>query len=368
MARKGMAHSVGRRRRNPAVNTGLLFAALAGVWAVGAHMAHKARRRQARKARMFGGGTSLLCPEGTVYDGEQCVPPDPSIYPSPSSPLPPPGPGPVPPTPTPTPGPTPSPEPPPLAPTPPSGPPPGEGDAPNPIPSNLLPLGPADDPCVKPIYIRKPIRVPLGLFQSWNQNARDFSRNKLYYLEPDALERLAALIRQRYQTWPSLRSVVVRDALGELTPACDWYAEGTKWGFAQRNIWASAMDLAQAVEADLQWAPPDRWSDLPPGYDDELLARAILGLPAPGAYKLQPGQRIEVVAIDPDLRYAEHLYGKIERYDEEWDCYDWSVVSVFQGRDVTPRFTHRHGVGLGQAGCLARTGGGAYRVYPHGVV
>ena len=103
------------------------------------------------------------------------------------------------------------------------------------------------------------------------------------------------------------------------------------------------------------------------GYDDEILARAILGLPSPGAYNLKPGQIVELVAVDASLRYAEHVYAKILGFDQGFDCYEYIVIATFQGRDVKPHFGVEHGVGLGTQGCLAATGGGAYRIYPEGV-
>ncbi len=133
------------------------------------------------------------------------------------------------------------------------------------------------------------------------------------------------------------------------------------------RVWVSALQLAQAVERDLGWAPPDKWGDLPMGYDDEILARTILGLPSPGVYNLKPGQIVELIAIDSSLRYAEHVYAKILDYDQAFDCYEYIVIATFQGRDVRPKFGNEHGVGLGQTGCLASTGGGAYRVYAQGV-
>lgn len=353
------------RKANPAVNTGLLFAGLVVTAAAAASMTHKLeRKRQKTKAARRPGPT--VCPEGTVYDGENCVAPSPSPYPSPTPPLPGPPPGPTPPLPgPPPPGPTPTPEPTPQPQPPPPGPLPGEGDKPNALPPNLIQGAPSSPPCVSGTYKRIPIRVPLDVFQGWHKAARDWTRNKLYYFDADQLRKFVAIVTQRYQTWPSLRHVVIRDALEQLT-GCNWYVDDFAMSSAQQQMFAGAADLARAIEAELQWSPPDKLGDLPMGYDDEILAREILGLPSPGAYNLKPGQIVELVVIDDTLRYSEHVYARVLGFDQGFDCYDVEVIGKFQGKNVAPKFAAKHGLGLYDKQCLKRTGGGAYRVYPLG--
>lgn len=357
----------GKRLKNPAVNTALLFGAVFATWALGSSWAHESERKRQKKKRIIRPKQSV-CPEGTVFDGEKCVAPEPSPFPSPRPPFPGPGPGPVPPEPVPDPGPgpIPTPEPTPQPPEPSPGPKPGAGDSPNPLPKGLMAGASSSPACVKNTYNRMPIRVPLDVFQGWHKAARDWTRNKLYNMYATPLRTFVSMVSQRYQTWPSLRSVVVRDALAEVTD-CDWYIDTDEMTNAQQNLYASATDLARAVEAELQWSPPDQWSDLPMGYDDEVLARPLLGLPSPGVYNFKPGQIVELVVMDDTLRYAEHLFARILSFDQDFDCFEFRVIPVFQNRNVSPKFTHKHGVELGRKGCLARTGGGAYRVYPLGV-
>jgi hypothetical protein len=103
------------------------------------------------------------------------------------------------------------------------------------------------------------------------------------------------------------------------------------------------------------------------GYDSGVLQREILGLPSPGVYNLESGQIVELVAIDPELRYAEHWYGRVTHYDRDTGCYYIQVIPYFGQKDVKPRFGHHHGIEMGQTHCLLATGGEAYRVYPQGI-
>jgi hypothetical protein len=187
----------------------------------------------------------------------------------------------------------------------------------------------------------------------------------------------------------STNSITTRTVLKQMMPECDW--DSDMWpAFGRRsftknehNLWTSVWYLVQAAAKQVGYkvggATP--WSNLmvpmPAGGRGLVIGRGFLELQDvanPGTLNLEAGRRVELLVGDykpgdwprPPFFHAEPLYARV--IDSTGGRPLVEILATFQGQDVSPKFSHRHGFTMGRWLRLPGSGTTAIRkILPPGV-
>jgi hypothetical protein len=186
----------------------------------------------------------------------------------------------------------------------------------------------------------------------------------------------------------STQSITTRNILKSILPECNWDVPLFKsFGHEplpkrQYNMWTSVWYLVKAaskqVGQTIGGQNPSKSLMIPVGNDSGLIiGRGFLGLPdiaVPGTLNLASGQRVELIGGDyrkselsvPPFFHAEPLFARVISSYEGRPTVE--IIGEFQGKDVSPKFAHRHGFDVGRVLRLPGTGTTAVRrVFPLGV-
>lgn len=186
----------------------------------------------------------------------------------------------------------------------------------------------------------------------------------------------------------STLSITTRKILKSMMPECNWDVDlwatpgRDSMSKSQYNLWVSAWYLVEAASRQVGYKAggdyPSKSLMIPYGGGPGLIiGRGFLGLPdvaTPGTLALEPGRRIELIGGEhkasemprPPFFHAEPLFARV--IDSDGGRPTVEILGDFQGRDVSPRFAHRHGFYVGRRLRLPGTGTTAVRkIYPAGV-
>lgn len=213
---------------------------------------------------------------------------------------------------------------------------------------------PAPDPCMAGVYSRMPIPTDAQVYEAASPSTRAFLKDLRFHLDYRAQQDLVLDLLDRIATEPSVRSVMVRRALEEIAPGCNWWTDSMPP--SQKLAYQSALELAQAAEREEGFVHPQ-------GARKNMVPREFLGLPSTGPLNLAPGQRVEILVVEgPQMRFGEHV---IARTVQPGVNPRVVVVDTFRGADVAPQFGLQHGFTAGTEVVLEGTPPtSVYRVYP----
>lgn len=173
------------------------------------------------------------------------------------------------------------------------------------------------------------------------------------------------------------QSATARAVLSQLAPECDWYLDLRPtfghYGFDkdQYNFFVSTWYLVAAASAHLGLTVRPNSLMKPVGDPRGLvIGRGYLGLwdvGTPGKVFLPAGRRIEILVGEytpnelprPPFFHAEPLVARV--IDSGGGRPLVEILATFQGRDVTPRYSHKHGFYVGRRLRLPGTGTTAIR-------
>lgn len=215
---------------------------------------------------------------------------------------------------------------------------------------------PAADACVANLYNRGPLPPENEMYKKADIATQLVLQPMRFHLAYIAQNQILLDLLNRIAAEPSVRSVMVRRALEELAPDCDWWLEDEKMLPSQRLVFEGAMNLSLAAETELGWEHPTQARK-------NMIPRDWLGIAGTGTLDLAPGQHVEILVVEgPQMRFGEHILAKtisggaVPRV---------VVVPTFRGLDVAPRFGHLHGFSVGtEVGLESEPPTSAYRVYP----
>jgi hypothetical protein len=212
---------------------------------------------------------------------------------------------------------------------------------------------PPSQPCLQGVYSRSPLPPESNMYQAASLNGRIALEDLRMHLDYKAQPALMLHLLEAIQNEPSVRSVMVRRALEDIAPNCDWWIDTSDMTAPQRLVFDSVLELEKAAERELDWRHPT-------AARKNMIPREYLGLPSTGDLHLATGQAVELLVVEgPQMRFGEHLIAKqvAPGVVQIWD--------QFRGHDVTPRFGHRHGFSVGtEVGIETQVPTSVYRVYP----
>lgn len=191
----------------------------------------------------------------------------------------------------------------------------------------------------------------------------------------------------------SVVGVVTREVLKRLMPGCAWdgdplafaeeYIPGQQtYGSFESTIWRSAWDLVTAAAAQVGFnmggSNPAASLLAVPGAPGAVIGRKYLELPEFGtsAMELPVGRRVELLVGDftkgqlprPGFIYAERVYAVVSKHDPYTNVPIVEIIGRFNGRDVSPLYSRKHGFGVGKTIKLYKTGTtGIRRIFKQGV-
>jgi hypothetical protein len=248
-------------------------------------------------------------------------------------------------------------EPPPLEPDSPDVP------VPEPMPDPLPDVDPMVGPtaagtCVNGFYLRTPTTIAPAVAQQLGPAAHAVVQDLFFYLTEQAqLEIFATAKAQLLGSDRSVRSLVTRDVLAQLRPECDWMRELGTLSKVERLTWDSAWRLVSAAAAQIGFRPgganPAGKLLHAPGSKGVLIGREWLELPDVGAVALPLGRRVELLVGEyraearPVFTYPERLYARVVATNNISGAPVVRVLAQFKDRDVTPKFTAKHGYTVG---------------------
>jgi len=253
------------------------------------------------------------------------------------------------PIPEPTPSPTPEPAPEPV-------PEPGPGPEPTPTPDEKRPTGPSGvGTCVQYVYNRvaEPLDPEIGKVLSvqaasmfadpmWDFYIRQNVQIKLY----NQLASRFSKMRQG-QERPTVSSVVLRQELEKINSGCNWDGTIESWSKPEQLVWDDAKRIMWLAMEMTGFRDPLSPSLMKTG-NRLVVTRESLGMPDPGIPEagLSLGQRVEFLGTDESLDNVEHLMGQVTRLtgpNGEKNLFELTLVGDFQGRDVSPKLSEKHG-------------------------
>lgn len=245
--------------------------------------------------------------------------------------------------------------------------PPGATPGPAPLPESPTPTipqapvpepeeFPAPDDCVWGVYSRMPIPPEAQIYESADAPARLVLKDMRLHIDYRAQPKIMLDLLDRIDAEPSVRSVMVRRALEEVAPDCDWWIPEDQMLPSQQLVYQSAIELALAAEVETGW-------DHPSSARKNMIPREYLGIPSTGVLNLTPGQAVELLVVEgPAMEYGEHVIAKTLQGGPNPRV---AVVDTFMGNDVAPLFSPQHGFGVGTQVVLeSKPPTSVYRVYP----
>jgi hypothetical protein len=179
------------------------------------------------------------------------------------------------------------------------------------------------------------------------------------------------------------QSATARIILHQLAPECDWDLDlrptfgHPGFGKWQYNLFVSVWYLVAAASAQI--GITIRPNSLMKPIDNPnglIIGRGYLGLSdigIPGKVFIPAGRRIELLAGEylpsewprPRFFHAEPLIARVINSDDGRPTVE--VLGTFQDRDVSPRYSHKHGIQVGRRLRLPGTGTTGIRmIYPEG--
>ena len=282
--------------------------------------------------------------------------------------------------------PQPTPEPKPPGPVP--DPTPQPGPSPTPSPDEKRPTGPSGvGTCVQYVYNRVPEYLDPSIGERLSVSAAGMFEEPLwhFYIRRPAQIKIYNQVAQRFsgmrqgQERPTLASVVLRQELEKINSGCNWDQPIESLSKPEQMVWDDAKRLAWVAMEMTGFRDP-----LPPSLmktgNRLVVTRESLGLPDPGIPQagLTLGQRVEFLGTDQSMDNAEHLIGQVSRLvgpNGEQNMFELRMVGDFQGKDVAPRLSEKHGFkffkGTGQGSNVffrRNSPTGIYRIFPKGVV
>lgn len=212
---------------------------------------------------------------------------------------------------------------------------------------------PAPEACLQGVYSRAPLPPESNMYHAASLNGRIALEDLRMHLDYKAQPVLMLHLLEAIEKEPSVRSVMVRRALEDVAPNCDWWVDVGDMTPAQQLVFAGATELEKVAERELGWTHPTTSRK-------NMIPREYLGLPTTGDLQLQTGQAVELLVVEgPQMDFGEHVIAKqvAPGVVQVWDR--------FREQDVSPRFGHRHGFSVGtQVGIETQAPTSVYRVYP----
>lgn len=265
---------------------------------------------------------------------------------------------------------------------------PGAGD-PEPMPGPSTPapdkpkrpLGPSGSgSCVNAVYTREAQYIDPAVADRLSQGALTLFSEAGYYfyirrdwqdkLFDAALSTFASMGAQ--QTWPTLRSVVLREILmDDSNTECDWNVPTSDFDAPMSLVWDDGMRLMTLAQVMANYSDPHPDNLFKTG-KRYTMPRLPLGISEQGFATPKMDQRVMILATDKSLQNAEHLIGRVSKLsgpNGESDRFEIRIVDTFQGKSTRPDLTAKHGFkALSNAYFSKNAPTGIYRFYQEGMV
>lgn len=243
----------------------------------------------------------------------------------------------------------------------------------------VRPLGPSGaGSCANSIYRRDAIYIDPAVADRLNQGALTAYNESGYYfyIRHDAQDEIFDLGLTTFasmaakKTPPTLRSVVLREILLGINNKCNWNAPTDKFDKVMKLVWDDGIRLMVLAQMMAGYTDPHPDNLFKTG-KRYTMPRMPLGMPDPGASKVELNQRVEIIATDKSLQNAEHIFGRISKLsgpNGEPDRFEIKIVPEFQSSYVVPKRTEKHGFKeLSNAYFSKNSPTGIYRFYGIGV-
>lgn len=243
------------------------------------------------------------------------------------------------------------------------------------------PLGPSGaGSCANYIYTRDAQYIDPAVSDRLNQGALTLFNEAGYYfyIRRDWQDKLFDAALPTFasmgagQTAPTLRSVVLREILmGDPNVKCDWNVPTNEFDEPMSLVWEDGMRLMTLAQVMANYGDPHPDLLFKTG-KRYTVPRPPLGLPEKGMASPKINQRVMILATDKSLQNAEHLIGRVSKLsgpNGESDRFEIRIVDTFQGEDVSPKLTEKHGFkDLSNAYFSKGAPTGIYRFYSEGTV
>lgn len=265
--------------------------------------------------------------------------------------------------------------------------PPSPSPSPAPSPDDDKPyakpeVGPAaGGSCATPIYSRDPQYLAPDLDISDHALAMPGEAQLYFYMPTSFQKKLYEYMLARFkaqangQERRTVASVVLRDALKHFNSGCGWEKVISTLSEPEKLVWNGGGWLAIMAQSTAGLSDPSVSKLFKTG-SRYTIPRAALGENDPGflgaANKPGPGRRVEFIATDTKLENAEHVIAEVVKLsgpNGENNLFEVKVVGSFQGHDVTPHLTAKHGFKVGSNAYFSQSGPtGIYRIFSAGMV
>jgi hypothetical protein len=264
---------------------------------------------------------------------------------------------------------------------------PEPGPEPEPQPGKKRPLGPSGvGTCVQYLYNRDPEPLDPAIGKVLSTQAAQAFPEELwhFYIRTAAQVKIYNAVSAQFlrmmqgQERRRLASTVLREEMEEINSGCNWEGPIESLSKPEQLVWEDAKRLVHLAMLMTGFRDPAPETLFKTG-KRLTVPRAAFGDPDPGIPQdgLSIDQRVEIVATDLGMENAEHLIGKVSRLtgpNGEKNLFEIQIVGKFQGQDVSPGLTEKHGfkffseTNQGSNAFFSRKGPtGIYRIFPKGV-
>lgn len=265
---------------------------------------------------------------------------------------------------------------------------PEPGPEPEPQPGKKRPLGPSGvGTCVQYLYNRDPEYLDQAVGHVLSTEAATAFPEELwyFYIRAGAQVKIYNAVAGRFlqmmqgQDRRRVSSSVLREEMEKINSGCNWEGPIESLSKPEQLVWEDAKRLTYLAMLMTGFRDPSPDALFKTG-KRMTIPRVAFGDPDPGIPKdgLSIDQRVEIIATDFGMENAEHLIGRVSELsgpNNEQNLFEIRIVGKFQGQDVSPGLTEKHGFKYfkgndqGSNAFFSRKGPtGIYRIFPKGVV
>lgn len=249
---------------------------------------------------------------------------------------------------------------------------------PDDVPSKKPAIGPsAVGTCVNQVYTRDPEYIAGDLDISQKGYNLFGEAGYYFYIRRSLQEKLYNYMLARLKDMKNgaerrtVASVVLREALKHFNSGCKWEGSISSLSEPEKLVWSGGQRLAIIAQTTAGIVDPS-YDDLFRTGNRLSITRDSLGDPDPGFFGAQtkpvPGTRVEVLVTDETQENAEHIIGEVVKLsgpNGENDKFEIKFISTFQGANVTPNLTSKHGFKVGSNAYFSqKSPTGIYRIFP----